>query len=252
MWDGARTKSHLRAALQTHLGLERYLNLFARYKVATLRWSGGGADFLDFVRRVPEEGVALDVGANVGFTTVHLARRVRRGVVHAFEPSPAAYRALRRTVLRHGLENVVTHPLALGATDATLEMVTPVEGSARLPALTHVAGESEAVGERFRAECRALDGMAEFLAGPPVRAVKIDVEDHEYEVLTGAKRLIATHRPLLFCELWETENRRLCLGFASKLGYVVRVREGRALVPFDAVRHRQLDFFFLPEEAPPA
>ncbi len=249
----ARIKSRLRRELQARLGLDRYLYVFARYKVATLRLTGEGADFLAFVRRIPEEGVVLDVGANIGFTTVSLARRAHRGIVHAFEPSPAAYRALQRIVAHYGLRNVVTHPLALGGTDGTLEMATPIVDSAVLPALTHVVRERGpgAPGDRFLAKCRTLDSMAEWSSGPPVTAVKIDVEDHEHHVLVGARRLIARHRPLLFCELWETENRRLCLALARELGYAVRVREGRALVPFDPARHRRLDFYFLPEETAP-
>jgi FkbM family methyltransferase len=245
----ARTKRRLRAALQARLGLDRYLDLFARYKELTLRWSDAGPDFLAFVGRLPEDGVALDVGANVGFTTVPLARRVRRGVVHAFEPSPAAYAALERTLARRALGNVVTHRIALGSQDGLVPMVTPVDGSARLPALTHVATPGEPAGDRFVAECRALDGICELASGPPIRGIKIDVEDHEHEVLSGARRLLTAHRPVLFCELWETENRRLCLALARELGYAVRVRHGGALVPFDPARHRRLDFYLLPVEA---
>jgi FkbM family methyltransferase len=248
----ARVKSRLRAAIQARLGLERYLDWFARYKEATLRWSDEGADFLAFVGRVPPDGVALDVGANVGFTTVPLARRMRHGVVHAFEPGPSAYRALQRTVTRRGLHNVITHPLALGGRDGRLEMITPADGAALLPALTHRDTGVAAAGERFVAECRTLDGMAELASGPPIRAVKIDVEDQEHDVLAGARRLLAVHRPLLFCELWETENRRLCFDLLHGMGYAVLVREGPALVPFDPARHRRLDFYFLPEEAAPA
>ncbi len=245
----ARVKRRLRAALQARLGLERYLDLFARYKELTLRWSEGGADFLAFVGRLPEDGVALDVGANVGFTTVPLARRVRRGVVHAFEPSPVAYRALERTVARRALGNVVTHPIAVGSRDGAVQMVTPVDGSARLPALTHVSTRGDLPGECFVAECRALDGMAELASGPPIRGMKIDVEDHEHEVLAGARQLVAAHRPVLFCELWETENRRLSLALLREMSYAVLVREAGVLVPFDPVRHRRLDFYCLPEEA---
>jgi FkbM family methyltransferase len=248
---GARARGLLRGALQAGLGLDRYLELFARYKVATLRWSGEGRDLAAFLRHVPAEGVVLDVGANVGFTAVPLARHARRGTVHAFEPHPLAFRALRAVVARHGLRNVVAHRLALGSADGPVEMVTPVEGRALLPALSRVAGDA-APGERFVAECRTLDGMEELREGPRVVALKIDVEDHEHHVLVGASRLLAEHRPVLLCELWDTENRRLCLSLLRDLGYAVRVREGGALVPFDPSRHRRLNFYFFPGDETPA
>jgi len=149
------------------------------------------------------------------------------------------------------LREVLDGPLAGLFTGVhILPFFTPFDGAARLPALSHVmTGNAPAgSGERFVAECRALDGMDELVAGPRVAALKIDVEDHEHQVLAGARRLLATHRPLLFCELWETENRSLSLALARELGYHVWVRESGALVPFDPGRHRVLDFYLLPEE----
>jgi len=245
-------KSWLRRRLQAWLGPERYLDLFARHKLLVFPWTRQGADFGRFLRAIPGEGLALDIGANVGFTTALLARRVRQGLVHAYEPSPANFRALERLLGRQGIRNVVTHAHALGNEEGPIEMVTPIEAAARLPGLTHVVrgGAVSGAGERFTADCRVLDRMPEWFApGPRVVALKIDVEDYEFEVLDGARRLLAVHRPLIFCELWDTENRRRCLELARQLGYSVRVHVERRLIPFDPGRHQKLDFFLLPAES---
>lgn len=244
-------KALVRRRAQQVLGFDRYLDLFARYKLIAFPWSGQGRDFLRFLSLLPREGLVLDVGANVGFTTALLARRVRPGVVHAFEPSPSSAAALARLVRRQGLGNVVLHRCALGNEEGPVEMVTPLAEAARLPGLTHVVreGAAEEPGERFAAECLVLDRMADwFEPGSRVVALKIDVEDYEFEVLDGARRLLASHRPFVFCELWDTANRRRCLQLARELDYSVRVNVESRLEPFDPSRHQKLDFFLLPAE----
>jgi hypothetical protein len=52
-----------------------------------------------------------------------------------------------------------------------------------------------------------------------VDGIKIDVEDHEYHVLNGARRLIERHRPIILSELWETENRTRTLELMRSLDY---------------------------------
>jgi FkbM family methyltransferase len=186
----------------------------------------------------------------VGFTTAILAHRRPRSVVHAFEPAPASYAALERTVRRQGLTNVVAWPLALGDRGGRVEMLTPVRGSTRLVGLTHVVdGASTAAGDRLTAECRRLDDLAASLpTATRITGLKLDVEDHETRVLEGARGLVERHRPLIFCELWNTENRRRVFALARAAGYAVRVADRGGLVRFDPTRHHKQDFFLLPDE----
>jgi len=50
---------------------------------------------------VPEGAIVFDVGANVGLLGVHLARTVTGVELHAFEPVPALFDALRRNLAEH-------------------------------------------------------------------------------------------------------------------------------------------------------
>ncbi len=244
-------KRRLQAFLQRGLGLETYLDLFARYRLVSSRWDSRDAAFRAFVDRLPRDGLVLDVGANVGVMTVHLARRVRRGTVHAFEPNPQSFGAASRLVARLRLTNVVLHPWALGRTSGEVEMVMPVDVRFRQHGLSHVVatpGDATA-GDLFRAPRRVLDEMPGwFEPGARVTGMKLDVEDYEAEVLEGARRLLAVHRPLVFCELWLTPNRDRTVALMRELGFEAMAYRKGALEPFEPWPHASTqDFFFVPQ-----
>jgi FkbM family methyltransferase len=217
-----RLKSAVQRLLQRTLGLPAYLDLFARYRLLSSRWDAQDAAFRHFLGRLPREGIVIDVGANVGVMTAHLARRVRGGTVHAFEPNPASHAAAQRLVTRLGLGNVVLHPWALARTGGEVEMVMPVTAAVRQHGLSHVVASPEGAGpgDRFHVPSRALDEMAEwFEPGARVTGMKVDCEDYEAEVLEGARRLLLTHRPLVYCELWLTPNRDRTVALLKALGF---------------------------------
>jgi FkbM family methyltransferase len=247
-------KRTLQRLLQGTLGLERYLDLFARYRLFAGRFDSGDEAFRAFLARLPEEGTVLDVGANVGVLTIHLARHFRRGKVVAFEPNPLSYGTATRLVRASGVANVVLHPWALGRAAGEIEMVMPVSGAVRMHGLSHVAqGAADAPGgDRFRVAVRALDEMAELFApGVRITGVKIDVEDFESEVVEGARRLLAAHRPLVYCELWLTPNRDRTVALMRELGYGAMVYRSGALEAFEPWPHAgNQDFFFVPETSP--
>ncbi len=67
--------------------------------------------------------VVFDVGANVGLFAVHLARAISGARVHAFEPIPQLFDALRRNAAAHA-PSVRTHNVGLAdrAGEATFEI----------------------------------------------------------------------------------------------------------------------------------
>ena len=67
----------------------------------------------------------VDIGANLGIMTVHLARKCDQGHVHAIEPIPENFVTLGAIVKRFRLSNVTLHQFALGEQPGELEMVMP-------------------------------------------------------------------------------------------------------------------------------
>ena len=238
----------VQSVLQRLLGFDRYLYVFSRFKIRALRWDKNEADVLEFVRRIPTDGVALDIGANIGIMTALMSQRVSSGRVHAFEPIPENFSALTRIVRRMRLDNVVLHNVALGQEAGELRMVMPEEHNVRMQGLSHAVDPDGPVvedGVLYTVPVRRLDDEA-FLHGVHVDAIKIDVENFEERVFRGGTALLERCRPLVYAELWDNDVRRGCFELFGGLGYQVKVFDGTTLVPFDPDHHTQHNFFLCP------
>jgi FkbM family methyltransferase len=143
---------------------------------------------------VPRGGIAVDVGANVGFFAYALADIADRVV--AFEPNPD-YAFFARWMLRGRAE---VREIALSDASGRGTLYVPLSDQGML---LHLAGSLKRSHVQFRniktydVEIRTLDEAG--LAG--VRFVKADVEGGEREVLDGARATIARDRPIIMLEL---------------------------------------------------
>jgi hypothetical protein len=89
-----------------------------------------------------------------------------------------------------------------------------------------------------------LDQLGNIVQG--VKAIKIDVENFEYFVFKGAENTLRKYKPLIYCELWDNENRAQCFELLSgELGYKIMVLEEGKLVKFDPGVHENQNFFFV-------
>ncbi len=146
----------------------------------------------------------LDVGANIGAHTLHLARLVgEKGRVIAFEPTDFAIAKLRANLhenpeLEKRVELHQTFLVARsGATaDAAVASSWPVDGT---------AADDARMGSRAMkvsgASATTLDSVMAASGDPDVRLIKMDVDGHELDVLEGARVLIERRRPILVMEL---------------------------------------------------
>lgn len=144
-------------------------------------------------RQIPRSSTVIDVGANIGLSTILLARMTER--VIAFEPSPPNVAFLRRNLERNGISNVEVHAAAVSDRPGTLRFHV-----AQFGAGSHVV----AAGHVSSGAIPTVDVPAVTLDGtnlPPIAFVKIDAEGHDPDVLAGAGRLLARDRPLIYTEV---------------------------------------------------
>lgn len=146
----------------------------------------------------------LDVGANVGAHTLHLARLVGEGGrVLAFEPTDFAVDKLRTNLRANpALEKRVTvHHVFLVAEPgapvrATVSSSWPVDGTR--PDDAQMGSRAMGVGGAI---ATTLDDVLEAAGRPTIQLIKMDVDGHELEVLKGARRLLSASAPPIVMEL---------------------------------------------------
>src|SRR4051794_21078352 len=67
-----------------------------------------------------------DIGANIGIVTLLLSRLVgSAGKVFAFEPNPTCFEALSAAIIRNGMTNVESQPIALGSKTEERDLSIP-------------------------------------------------------------------------------------------------------------------------------
>ena len=155
-----------------------------------------------FLDRVVRPGMTfVDIGANEGLFTLFAARRVgRHGRVVAVEPSSRERRSLAANIARNRLGNVsvVPHALADRAGSARLQIAAKLHGGHNTLGAFSYADVGAVAVEDVPVE--TLDALADRLALGRVDVIKIDVEGAEVKVLSGGRKLLAAHRPILLIE----------------------------------------------------
>jgi FkbM family methyltransferase len=147
-------------------------------------------------RLLLQGGVFIDVGANVGVHAIPIAMRMPGLQVLAVEASEATLGYLRANVALNQLQTRITVvPCAAGAEEGESGFVEADQSRFGQGALSANAAEGTQV------RVRRLDDIVRDAGGAKVGVIKIDVEGHELEVLTGARQILsATQRPWVVFE----------------------------------------------------
>ena len=193
--------------------------------------------------------IAIDVGANIGSHTLHLARCVgSSGRVFAFEPTAFAHRKL--------LANIALNP-ALAAR-VTAEQIMLVDSGARTlapqlysswPLTTTAPVHAKHLGrlmDTAGARVVSLDEYLESARVSSVALIKVDVDGHECSVLRGALGAITRFRPVIVMEIapyvLQEAGHDLndLVEIVASLGYELRDQRTETVLPTHAAGLRAL------------
>lgn len=150
-----------------------------------------------FFRKYLKPGdTAIDVGANYGLFTLALGQIVGdEGVVIAFEPNPALHPYLIRLEADNRVPMIVLANAA-GRTTTAGAVRTDPRGSGGTQVLV---GQ---VDDLPSTEIKALDEIPD--SARPIKAIKIDAEGMDVDVLLGAEQILREDRPVVIFE-WNPE-----------------------------------------------
>lgn len=149
-----------------------------------------------FAHLIPEGGVVVDAGANIGDHAITYSQIVGSlGVVYAFEPHPLAYKALVLNMAR--FRNVNTFELGLSDRRSRQSFTLDPNSGA-----SYVSDKGIT-----KIDVVALD---EFLLPRLLRCdfVHLDAEGLEPRILRGARKLIDQFHPVLVVEVCDKHLRR--------------------------------------------
>lgn len=160
--------------------------------------------------------VVYDVGANIGYITLLLARAVGdAGFVYAFEPLPENQPRLQRNLELNGMQGRV-ECFAAAVVDQRQEVDFLTGPSHKMGKVQGSAGQDKiAYGASIRVPGFPLDEFADEAGHRSPDLIKMDIEGGEILALPGMQGLLATRKPLVFLELhgpqaakaaWETFN----------------------------------------------
>jgi FkbM family methyltransferase len=194
-------------------------------------------------RYVSSGDVVYDIGANMGYVSLSLAKQVGPlGRVIAFEPLPQNADLLRRNIESNKLTNIELWPVA--ASDAGGEAVIRVSGNLATASLVWHRHEPSAI--KLSVNTVMIDDLVDTEKIPLPKFVKIDVEGAEGAVLRGMHRTIAAARPVLFIECSDLGRETSWQLFSDLEYYCQSAITRRTIKVFDDYRHS--DFLWIPRE----
>lgn len=179
----------------------------------------------------------IDIGANRGVYAYPLARLGAR--VELFEPNPACAQILASWAAQK--PNVSLHVVALSDHEGSAVLQIPVDATG----VEHDASasiEKSGSGE-FREQVVPLVTLDSFQFRQ-VALIKIDVEGHEFRVVEGSQKTIASDKPALLIEIEQRHNSRPITEVFQRVtdfgyvGFFMSQGHLRPLTEFDVSAHQ--------------
>lgn len=151
------------------------------------------------IRRETKPGhVAVDIGANIGYYTLMLARNVGpAGRVFAFEPDPVNFALMQKNVETNGYKNVVPVQKAVSDQATTAKLFLAPDNLR-----DHRIFDPGDGRQSISVETVALDSFMSD-ASVSVNVIKMDVQGAECRALRGMRSVLGKSKEVtLFSEFW--------------------------------------------------
>ncbi|WP_319421888.1 FkbM family methyltransferase [Pleurocapsa sp. FMAR1] len=152
-----------------------------------------------------EKCVVFDVGANIGFYSVPLGRKLQtlNGKLYAFEPVKSNFDCLETNILLNNLEKtVIAHDIALGDDEGIIEISMENENNSSTGNAVISKGEipTSYFGITSKAHLTRLDTFVKKANIKNCHLIKIDVEGAEVMFLRGGASFLSQTRPIIYGE----------------------------------------------------
>ncbi len=150
----------------------------------------------------------FDIGANIGWYSVHMAAFLKKGTVHCFEPIPETFEKLNFNVRINNIRNIKLNPIALSEKKQILKFYYS-------PQQTGAASSQNITDNELAIEL-TIDSLSlnDYIKDSKISKldfIKCDVEGAELFVFQGAMESLEKFKPIVFTEMLRK--------WAAKFGY---------------------------------
>ena len=148
---------------------------------------------LEFILRACQDGqTAIDFGANIGLSSLLMAKAVGAGgKVFAFEPGPRAVRLLRMNVGLNDYRNITVEHCAISDVVGSTELQVCLTGESDNRLEGVFAHAVNCI--RMPIKTRTID---DYMRGRPADIIKMDIQGSEFAALKGMRETISRNPSL--------------------------------------------------------
>lgn len=166
----------------------------------------------DIKKRLGENKIIIDVGANIGNHTVFFANICKAKRIYSFEPQPNIFDILKKNVLINKFnKNVKLFNMGLGENKGYANVDVVNKDNFGMSKLT-----KDNLGT---IEINKLDDIICSIEKNKIDMIKIDVEGMGIEVLKGAQRVLRRDKPIIYIEAETEEEFNIITNFLSEFKY---------------------------------
>jgi FkbM family methyltransferase len=198
---------------------------------------------------INENDCIFDIGGNVGWYALNLAKIRPSSQIHTFEPIPKTYNYLVRNLKNNNLNNVIAYNHGFSNVETKIDFYysSALSGNA---SMVNVSGNNNI--EIIQSNVFILD---DFVKKNELKVdfIKCDVEGGEYNVFRGAIDTIISQKPIVFSELLRKWSREFgyhpndVIELYKELGYGCFVSKENELKQIEYVDEQteETNFYFL-------
>lgn len=149
------------------------------------------------MQMLPKRGNFIDIGANIGWHSLIIAKKFKKIKVYAFEPIKKTYNYLIQNIKLNSIKNINPYNFGFFNESKKISFYTYKEGSVN-SSIQNLSQRSSVILQR--AHVKIFDNFI-YKNKIKVDFIKCDVEGAELFVFLGARKVLLNDKPIVFCEM---------------------------------------------------
>lgn len=221
--------------------------------IEALNFGSSEKEETEMILGLMEKGFTFfDIGANVGWYTVKIAKTVKKAKVFSFEPIPQTFAILKKNTEINEVKNPKLYNFGFSDENKKTSFYFYEQGSGNA-SLKNVSHKTKI--RKISGRVKKLDDFIKEIRIKP-DFIKCDVEGAELFVFKGGFATIRDHKPIIFAEMmrkWTVEfdyNPNITIQLLAGIGYKCFTIEKKKLKEFIKMDEQtpETNFIFLHQE----